>query len=91
MCKSLYKESSHIISHVAFTIDLYSASADDLDTVCRFLDFQEIREFPMKTQKPLIDFLVSEQDAQSESAKPFSSVDEDDEKKMPCPTVLLTY
>lgn len=67
MCRSLNKEDSHTTSHVALAIDLYSASADDLDTVCCFFDFQEINESPKNTQKPEIDRRVSGQVAQSES------------------------
>ena len=50
-------------------MDLYSASADDLETVCCFLDFLEIRESPRKTQKLVNDLLVSGHEAQSASAK----------------------
>lgn len=68
MCKSLSKERSHIISRVTFTMDLYSASAEDQETVNCFFNFQDIRESPRNTQKSLMDLRVSRQDAQSEYA-----------------------
>jgi len=37
---------NHLSSHKANAIDLYSASAEDLDTVGCFLVFQEIGELP---------------------------------------------
>lgn len=42
----IFKQSawSHVSSHVKAAIDLYSASAEDLETVCCFLDFYETRE-----------------------------------------------
>ena len=46
-------------------MERYSTSAKELEIVCYFLDFQETSEFPMNTQKPLIDFWVSEHDAKS--------------------------
>lgn len=69
MCRSLNNEDNQTISHVAFAIDLYLASADDLDTMCCFLDFQEINESPKNTQKPETECRVSGQMAQSESEK----------------------
>jgi len=52
-------------------IALYSASAEDLDTVVCFLDFQEIKELSRKTQYPVTDLLESTQPAQSESQNAF--------------------
>lgn len=69
MRRSLNNEDNQNISHVAFAIDLYSASADDLDTVCCFLDFQEINESSKNAQKLETKRHVSEQVAQSESKK----------------------
>ena len=40
---------------------IYSTSAEDLDTVCCFLDFHEISECPRNTQNPVVDLLVSMQ------------------------------
>ena len=91
MCKSLKRESNHIISHVTFPIDMYLTSTKDLDTVCYFFDFQETKESPINTQKLLIDFLVSRQKVQSESTNPFNSIDNVHEKKRPYSTILLTY
>jgi hypothetical protein len=50
----------------------YSPSAEDLETVDCFLDVQDIKELSRKTQKPVMDRLVSTQQAQSESQKAFS-------------------
>ena len=76
---------------MALVMDLYSTSVDDCDTVCCLFDFQETKEPPMKTQKPLIDFLLSGQTHQSKSAKPFNSMTEEEEKKRPCPAIALRY
>ena len=51
MCRYLNKENIHINSQVAFSMERYSVSVDDLDIVCYFFDFQETMESPMKTQK----------------------------------------
>lgn len=50
----------------------YSASAEDLDTVLYFLAFHDTSASPRNTQKPVVDFLVSEHEAQSASEKPFN-------------------
>ena len=57
--KSFNKLINHTNSHVALAIDLYSASIEDLETVHCFFDFQEIKDAPMKIQKPVTDLLVS--------------------------------
>lgn len=67
MRRSLNKEDNQTTSHVC--IDLYSISADDMDTVCCFLDFQENNESPKNTKKPETGRRVSGQVAQSESEK----------------------
>ncbi len=56
-------------SHTAEAIALYSASAEDLDTVVCFLDLHDTREFPKKMQYPVVDLRVSGHPAQSESEK----------------------
>ena len=43
---------NQVNSKQVFVIARYSASADDLDTLVCFLDFQEIIEFPRKMQNP---------------------------------------
>ena len=48
---------NQVNSKQVFAIARYSASADDLDTLVCFLDFQEIIEFPRKMQNPEIDRL----------------------------------
>ncbi|XP_074283896.1 valerianol synthase TPS8-like [Silene latifolia] len=68
-CSSLLSQDS---SAVSLLKDLYSASAEDNETVCCFLDFQDSRLPPMKTRKPLTDLLVFGQAAQSASQKPSS-------------------
>ena len=60
-------------------MEWYSTLVDDLDTMCCFFDFQGTKESPMKTQNPLIDLLVSRQAAQSESAKAFNSMADEEE------------
>jgi hypothetical protein len=59
----------------------YSASAEDLETVDCFLYFQDIKELSRKTQKLVMDRLVSTQPAQSESQKAFSWREQSAEKK----------
>jgi hypothetical protein len=68
----LRKENNHISSQQVAAIALYSASAEDLEKVCCFLDFQDIRESPMKMQNPVTNFRVSTHPAQSESEKAFN-------------------
>ena len=41
----------------------YSASAEDWDTIDCFLDFHDIKESPKNTQYPVVDLLVSTQEA----------------------------
>lgn len=48
-------------------MDLYSASAEDMETVCCFLVVQEIGEVPRRTIDALRERRVSGQAAQSES------------------------
>ena len=83
MCKSLSKDSSQINSHVALAMDLYSTSTDDLEFVFCFFDFHNTRESPIKKQYPLMDFLLSGQDAQSKSAKPISFTEKEYGKRSP--------
>ena len=64
---SFNKDNSHVSSQQALAIDMYSASADEQDTVSYFLDFQDIKESPKNTHNPEIDHLVSEQVPQSSS------------------------
>jgi hypothetical protein len=48
-------------------MDIYSASAEEQDTVCCFLVFQEIGELPRSTNQSVMEHLVKGQLAQSES------------------------
>ena len=50
------------VIHITDAKALYSASAEDRETVACFLDFQEIMESPMKMHNPVIDLLVSRHD-----------------------------
>ena len=69
MLKSLSRANSQVISQVALAIALYSASAEERETIGCFLDFHEIKESPRKMQKPVTDLRESGHRAQSESAK----------------------
>jgi len=64
---SLNKPYNHTNSATVVAMLLYSASAELLDTVCCFFDFQEIRESPYFIPKPVTNFLDNKQDAQSAS------------------------
>lgn len=45
---------SLVISHVVCTIALYSASAEDLATVCCFLVCQEVKFLLRKMENPVV-------------------------------------
>ena len=60
---SLRKYKINTISHVATAMALYSASAEDLETMDCFLDFQDTKELPMKMSYPVTDFLMSRHEA----------------------------
>ena len=62
---------------------LYSTSTEDLETMDCFLNFHEIRESPKKTQYPVVDLLVSTQDAQSTSVYAFKCKSDLDDKRIP--------
>jgi hypothetical protein len=64
-------------------MELYSASAEDQETVFCFFDFQEISDSPKKTQNPVMDRRVSRHPAQFESQKAFKWNSEEEEKKSP--------
>lgn len=48
--RSLNSVTSQVISQVTCVMALYSASAEDRETVVCFFDFQEMRESPRKMQ-----------------------------------------
>lgn len=48
MSKDRNKALSHFNSHVIAAIERYSASAEERETICWFLVFHEIGEFPNK-------------------------------------------
>lgn len=56
-----------------------------------FLNFQDIREEPKKTQKPVMEPQEYGQQAQSESAKPKRCIGAEAEKKSPCAGADLRY
>ena len=58
---------SQVNSKQVFVTARHSASADDLDTLVCFLDFQGIIEFPRKMQNLEINGLEVRQPPQSES------------------------
>ena len=80
-CKSFNRYNSHVTSHVVVAMDLYSALAEDLETMDCFFDLNDINESPRNTQYPVRDFLVSGQPAQSASQYAFSCKSESQEKK----------
>jgi hypothetical protein len=82
---------SHCNSQVPEARALYSASEEDLEMVGCFLAFQQIREFPIKKQYPVIDFLVSMHPPQSASVKPTKLSDEHLGNKRPVPGQPLRY
>lgn len=52
----------------------YSDSAEDMETVGCFLDFQDISDEPKNIQYPVVDRLLSLQDPQSASVKALSVI-----------------
>ena len=60
---------NHFNLHVVIVIERYSTS-DNLDTICCFFIFQEIRESPINIIQPVSDLRVSRQPAQSASHHP---------------------
>lgn len=67
--KSERRVRSKTVSRVVDVIERYSVSAEEQETVGCFLDFQETKESPRKTQYLFIDRWLSGQEAQSESTK----------------------
>ena len=61
------KRTTQATSAAAAAMARYSASADDLETVCCFLDFQVTGELPNNNTYPVTDLRESTQDAQSAS------------------------
>ena len=88
---SLKKLSVQTTSQIATPMERYSASAKDLLIVCCFLEFQEIIESPRNIQYPVIDLLVSGQDAQSESSKPLRWSPNLLENNNACPRAPFRY
>lgn len=64
---SLTKRVNHASSEHTLSMDQYSTSADDKETVACFLDFHEMGDRPNRIKKPLTDLLVIGHEAQSES------------------------
>lgn len=78
-------------SATVVAILMYSASAELLETVLCFFDFQEIKEFPNLMQYPVTDFLESIQDAQSASQKAVTLLDDVLLINRPIPGLSLMY
>lgn len=80
-----------MISQTATAKELYSNFVKDRDIVFCFLDFHEIKESPGKTQKLVIDLLMSGQEAESTFAKAIRCRSDLLEKNKPCSRVALRY
>lgn len=65
--RSCSRISNQEISHVVEIMALYFASVKDMEIVCCFFDFQEIKEFLRKIKNSVTDLLISTQLAQSQS------------------------
>ena len=72
-------------SEVVAATARYSASAEDVETVFCFFDFQEISASPKNTQNPVMERLVVKQVPQSASEKARRFVEEEEEKCRPSP------
>lgn len=67
---------------------LYTTSAEEREMVCFFI-FHDTGELPKNMQKPIIDFLVSGHEPQSESEKASNWREDEEEKNKPCPGLDL--
>lgn len=70
---------------------LYSALVEDLEIVGCFLDCQQIKELPKKTQNPDVESLVSGHLAQSEFDYPLIDVMSPADRVMPASIVPFKY
>lgn len=70
-------------------MELYSASAEERATVCCFLVFQDMGEWPKNTNQPVRDYRVSEHAAQSESHHPARDNSLSERKRYPGPGIFL--
>lgn len=91
ICNSESKDTIQVNSQQVSASDLYSASADERETICCFLHFQVIRESPSKTQKPVRESLVLGQLAQSASQYAVRARLEVEENSKPWYMVPLMY
>ena len=78
-------------SHVVVAMDLYLASAKDLETMDCFFDLHDVNESPRKTQYPVRDFLVSGHPTQLASQFAFSYKSESQGKNTPWLGVPFIY
>ncbi|XP_026425207.1 uncharacterized protein LOC113321512 [Papaver somniferum] len=82
---------NHFNSHVAASMDLYSASAELRETVGCFFVFQDTGEFPRRTNHHVNERLVKGQLAQSESHHLCKLRVLSERNKMPCPRFFFKY
>jgi len=85
------KALSLVNSHVVMAIDRYSASAEERETMCCFLVFQDTGELPRKTIQPVSDRRVRGQPAQSASHHPCSRRSLSLLRNTPWPGLPLRY
>jgi hypothetical protein len=81
----------HIIFVVVFASVLYSASVFDLETVNCLCALHDTRFDPSKIANLLVDRLSSKQSAQSASANPLITINDDLVMRSPRSMVPLTY
>ena len=82
---------SQTISLVTVAMALYLDYAEDLDTTCCFLHFQEIKESPRTMQKLETDLLVLRHAAQSASPYDLSFNSNSADRNKPWPGLLFKY
>lgn len=83
---------NYVISHAVRANARYSASVDDLETVCCFFVCQETKLSSRYMANPVVDLRVDGQEVQSESEKSLiPEVLDFDEKKSPRPGEFLIY
>ena len=86
---------NRVLSHWSFAVKsafaLYSASAEERETVSCFCVLQEIGESPNCTIQPVSERRVSGHPPQSESHHPVKCLGEPARSKIPCPIIPFRY